>query len=236
MPRVPSAAQVPTAYSPLMGQASRFRLGEPVLRFHASDSEASSPSVVSSGFAQVLGDDFRFFPSEDEATPAASSDSLSSRPSRPGLRYRHPQPWVPIDIRPRYMYSAGLSDITASASAEARLPMIFQSLEGILFGSQACAWTLLCLNHHEWFQVGLSNKACHDYVREQASASAMRLPSDRPSSPTGPASTTHDQRAADSELAFGHLFLLNPYPHVASHLAQFATCLGFSRCVKCCGS
>ena len=56
-----------------MGQASRFRLGEPVLRFHASDSEASSPSVVSSGFAQVLGDDFRFFPSEDEATPAASS-------------------------------------------------------------------------------------------------------------------------------------------------------------------
>ena len=118
-----------------MGQASRFRLGEPVFRFHASDSEASSPSIASSGFAQVLGDDFRFFPSEDEASPAASSDSLSSRPSRPGLRYRHPQPWVPIDIRPRYMYPAGLSAIAVSASTEARLPMIFQSLEGVLFGS-----------------------------------------------------------------------------------------------------
>ena len=113
-----------------MGQASRFRVGEPVFRFHASDSEASSPSVASSGFAQVLGNDFRFFPSKDEASPAASSDSLSSSLSRPGLRYRHPQPLVPIDIRPRYMYSAGLLAIIALASAEARLPMIFQSLEG----------------------------------------------------------------------------------------------------------
>ena len=118
------------------GQASRFRVGEPVFRFHASDSEASSPSVASSGFAQVLENDFRFFASEDEASPAASSDSLSSSLSRPGLRYRHPQPWVPIDIRPRYMYSAGLLTIIALASAEARWPMIFQSLEGILFGSQ----------------------------------------------------------------------------------------------------
>ena len=169
-----------------MGQASRFRVGEPVFRFHASDSEASSPSVASSGFAQVLGDDFRFFPSEDEASPAASSDSLSSSLSRPGLRYRHPEPWVPIDIRPRYMYSEGLFlAITASASAEARLPMIFQSLEGVLFGSQACAWTLLCLHHHDWLQVVLCNKACHDYVREQASASAIRLPSDPPTLPSG---------------------------------------------------
>ena len=128
---MPIDAQVPLLRS--MGQASRFRVGEPVFRFHASDSEASSPSVASSGFAQVLGDDFRFFPSKDEASPAASSDSLSSRLSRPGLRYRHPRPWVPIDIRPRYMYSTGLLAITASAAAEARLPMIFQSLEGILF-------------------------------------------------------------------------------------------------------
>ena len=168
-----------------MGQASRFRFGEPVFRFHASDSEASSPSVASSGFAQVLGDDFRLFPSEDEASPAASSDSLSSRLSRPGLRYRHPQPWVPIDIRPRYMYVTGLSAITAAASTEARLPMIFQSLEGVLFGSQACAWTLLCLNHHEWLQVVLCDRACHDYVREQASASAIRLPSDPFQLPAG---------------------------------------------------
>ena len=90
--------------------------------------------------------------------------------------------------------------------------MILQSLQGILFGSQACAWTLLCLNHHEWLQVVLSNKACHDYVREQASASAMRLPSDRPSSPTGPASAAHEQRAADSELAFRHMFLAESMP------------------------
>ena len=115
---MPIDAQEPLSL--LMGQASRFRVGEPVFRFHASDSEASSPSVASSGFAQVLGDDFRFFPSEDEVSPAVSSDSLSSRLSRPGLRYRHPRPWVPIDIRPRYMYSTGLLAITASASAEAR--------------------------------------------------------------------------------------------------------------------
>ena len=168
-----------------MGQASRFRVGEPVFRFHDSDSEASSPSLASAGFAQVLGNDFRFFPSEDEASPAASSESLSSSLSRPGLRYRHPQPWVPIDIRPRYMYSAGLFAIVALASAEARLPMIFKSLEGVLFGSQACAWTLLCLDHHEWLQVVLCNKACHDYVREQASASSIRLPSDPPQLPIG---------------------------------------------------
>ena len=43
-----------------MGQASRFRVGEPVFRFHDSDSDASSPSVVSvlsAGFAQVWGQD-----------------------------------------------------------------------------------------------------------------------------------------------------------------------------------
>ena len=171
-----------------MGQASRFLVGEPVFRFHDSDSEASSPSVVSvlsAGFAQVWGHDIRFFPSDDDASPAASSESLSSSLSRPGLRYRHPQPWMPIDIRPRYMYSAGLLAIVASASRQARMPMIFQSLEGILFGSQACAWTLLCLNHHEWLQVVLCNKACHDYVRERASASSIRLPSDPPQLPTG---------------------------------------------------
>ena len=87
---MPIDAQVPLSL--LMGQASRFRGGEPVFRFHASDSEASSPSVASPGFAQVLGDDFRFFPSEDETSPAASSDSLSSYLSRPDLRHRHPQP------------------------------------------------------------------------------------------------------------------------------------------------
>ena len=167
-----------TLHPPGWGRPHALESGEPILRFHDSDSEASSPSVASAGFAQVWGNDFRFFPSEDEASPAASSESLSSSLSRPGLRYRHPQPWVPIDIRPRYMYSAGLLAIVASASAEARLPMIFQSLEGILFGSQACAWTLLCLDHHEWLQVVLCNKACHDYVHEQASASSIRLPSD----------------------------------------------------------
>ena len=83
------------------------------------------------------------------------------------------------------MYSTGLLAITASASAQARLPTILQSLEGILFGSQACAWTLLSLNHHEWLQVVLCNKACHDYVHEQASASAVRLPSAPPHLPSG---------------------------------------------------
>ena len=174
-----------------MGQASRFRVGEPVFRFHDSDSDESSPSVVSvrsAGFAQVRGHVLRFFPSEDEASPAPSSASLSSSHSRIGLRYRHPQPWVPIDIRPRYMYSAGLSATVTSASSQARMPMIFQSLEGILFGSQCCAWVLLCLAHHEWLHVVLCNKACHDYVRERASASAIRLPSDPPRPPTGAAS------------------------------------------------
>ena len=175
-----------------MGQASRFRVGEPVFRFHDSDSDASSPSVVSArsaGFAQVWGHDLRFFPSDDEASPAASSESLSSSRSRPGLRYRYPQPWLPIDIRPRYMYSAGLLATVTSDSRQARMPMIFQSLEGILFGSQSCAWTLLCLDHHEWLQVVLCNKPCHDYVRERASASAIRLPSDPLLPPTGPSSS-----------------------------------------------
>ena len=175
-----------------MGQASRFRVGEPVFRFHDSDSDASSPSVVSvrsAGFAQVSGHDLRFFPSDDEASPATTSESLSSSRSRPGLRYRHPQPWLPIDIRPRYMYSAGLLATVISDSRQARMPMIFQSLEGILFGSQCCAWTLLCLDHQEWLHVVLCNKACHDYVRERASASAIRLPSDPPLLPTGPSSS-----------------------------------------------
>ena len=176
-----------------MGQASRFRVGEPVFRFHDSDSDASSPSVVS-----VRSAGFRFFPSDDEASPAASSESLSSSRSRPGLRYRHPQPWLlPIDIRPRYMYSAGLLATVTSDSRQARMPMIFQSLEGILFGSQCCAWMLLCLDHQEWLHVVLCNKACHDYVRERASASAIRLPSDPPLPPTGTASsdTGHPPRA-----------------------------------------
>ena len=175
-----------------MGQASRFRVGEPVFRFHDSDSDESSPSVVSirsAGFAQVWGHDLRFFPSEEESSPAPSSASLSSSLSRPGLRYRHPQPWMPIDIRPRYMYSVGLVATVTSASSQARMPMIFQSLEGIFFGSQCCAWMLLCLAHHEWLQVVLCNKACHDYVRERASASAIRLPSDPPLQPSGSASS-----------------------------------------------
>ena len=176
-----------------MGQASRFLVGEPVFRFHDSDSESSSPnvdSVRSAGFAQVWGSDIRFFPSDEDASEAASSESLSSSLSRPGLRYRHPQPWMPIDIRPRYMYSAGLLAIVASDSREARMPMIFQSLEGILFGSQAGAWTLLCLDHHDWLHVVLCNKACHDYVRERASASCMRLPSDPLQLPPGSSSPT----------------------------------------------
>ena len=163
-----------------------------MLRFNDSDSDASSPSVVSirsAGFAQVWGQDIRFFPSDDDASPAASSASLSSSLSRPGLRYRHPLPWVPIDIRPRYMYSAGLIATVTSDSRQARMPMIFQSLEGILFGSQCCAWTLLCLDHQEWLYVVLCNKACHDYVCERASASAIRLPSDPPPLPTGPSSS-----------------------------------------------
>ena len=76
-----------------------------------------------------------------------------------------------------------------SLSSQARMPMIFQSLEGILFGSQCCAWMLLCLAHHEWLHVVLCNKACHDYVRERASASAIRLPSDPPRPPTGATSS-----------------------------------------------
>ena len=82
-----------------MGQASRFLVGEPVFRFHDSDSESSLPSVDSvrsAGFAQVWGSDIRFFPSDEDASVAASSESLSSSLSRPGLRYRHPQPWMPI--------------------------------------------------------------------------------------------------------------------------------------------
>ena len=180
-----------------MGQASRFRVGEPVFRFHDSDSDVSSPSVVSvrsAGFAQVWGHDLRFFPSDDEAPLAASSESLSSSLSRPGLRYRHPQPWLPIDIRPRYMYSAGLLATVTIDSRQTRMPMIFQSLEGILFGSQSCAWTLLCLDHHEWLQVVLCNKACHDYIRERASASAIRLPSDPP--PTTHRSNIFRRRAS----------------------------------------
>ena len=55
---LPALIHIATAVRSLqvlyMGQASRFRFGEPVFRFHASDSEASSPSVASSGFAQVL--------------------------------------------------------------------------------------------------------------------------------------------------------------------------------------
>ena len=45
---------------------------------------------------QMVGDDFRFFPSEDETSPAASSDSLSSSLSRPGLRYRHRSHGCPL--------------------------------------------------------------------------------------------------------------------------------------------
>ena len=80
--------------------------------------------------------------------------------------------------------------------------MIFKSLEGILFGSQACAWTLLCLDHHEWLQIVLCNKACHDYVSERASASSIRLPSDPPQSLTGPTSsgTRHPSTAQQAWL------------------------------------
>ena len=87
------------------------------------------------------------------------------------------------------MYSAGLLAAVTSLSSQARVPMIFQSLEGILFGSQCCPWMLLCLAHHEWLHVVLCNKACHDYVRERASASAIRLPSDPPRPPTGATSS-----------------------------------------------
>ncbi|CAE7394117.1 unnamed protein product [Symbiodinium microadriaticum] len=38
----------------------------------------SQPTVLSAGFAQVWGHDIRFFPSDDDASPAASSESLSS--------------------------------------------------------------------------------------------------------------------------------------------------------------
>ena len=87
------------------------------------------------------------------------------------------------------MYSTGLLATVLSDSRQARMPMIFQSLEGVLFGSQCCAWVLLCLDHHEWLQVVLCNKACHDYVRERASASAIHLPSDPPLPPTGATSS-----------------------------------------------
>ena len=166
----------------------------------------------------MWGHDIRFFPSDDEASPAASSESLSSSFSRPGLRYRHPQPWMPIDIRPRCMYSAGLNATVASDSRQARMPMIFQSLEGILFGSQACAWTLLCLNHHEWLQVVLCNKACHDYISERASASSIRLPSDPPQPTTGPTSSDDGHRPT-AQLVCQHTSPASKVPSPVQSLA-----------------
>ena len=92
-----------------------------------------------------------------------------------------------IDIRPRYMYSAGLLSHCSIRCPRSTIAYDFSERLGdsLLFGSQACAWKLLCLDHHEWLQVVLCNKTCHDYVRERASASALILPSDMAPLPSG---------------------------------------------------
>ena len=165
---------------PQMGQSSRFQQGVPVLRLHASDSEGSLPSIASSGFAQVVREDFRFFPDSDADSPGNARSSLSSHPEALGLRYRYPPQFQPIDVRPRFMYSIGLSNITAGPAAEARMPISSQDLAGVLLGAQSCANILLCLDHVDWFHVVQCSRACHDCISEQASASVLPLPSDNP--------------------------------------------------------
>ena len=174
-----------------MGQASRFRVGEPVFRFHDSDSDESSPSVVSirsAGFAQVWGHDLRFFPLRKNhrqplAQPASAPASAGLAFGTATLSHGCLSIYAPDTC---IRWPSCHCDFSFKPSPHA---MIFQSLEGILFGSQCCAWMLLCLAHHEWLQVVLCNKACHDYVRERASASAIRLPSDPPLQPSGSASS-----------------------------------------------
>ena len=76
---------------------------------HASDSAGSLPSIASLGFAHVISEDFQFFPSDSDASSRRSAlMSLSSCPDVPGLRYRDPPPFRPMDFRPRFMHSVGV--------------------------------------------------------------------------------------------------------------------------------
>ena len=61
-----------------------------------------------------------FFPDSDAGLPISHSSSLSSHPEAPGLRYRHPPQFQPMDVRPRFMYSAG-------PASEVGMPIASQS-------------------------------------------------------------------------------------------------------------
>ncbi|OLP94348.1 hypothetical protein AK812_SmicGene23634 [Symbiodinium microadriaticum] len=89
--------------------------------------QISTVAVISNTFHLASSDwgmELRLIKVMDQC--AETSSCLSCVPwDRPLL------PVSPLQVLHRYMYSTGLLAITASAAAEARLPMIFQSLEGL---------------------------------------------------------------------------------------------------------
>ena len=114
---------------PPMGQASRFLVGVPILRFHASDSEASSPSVASSGFAQVV-----------LKTSGSSFQMMTMPPRLPASVALAPTAAArasDIDTHLRECLSTYVRDTcilqVSKASLLARMPMCSQSLEGVFF-------------------------------------------------------------------------------------------------------
>ena len=108
-------------------QSSRLQRRVPLLRLHASETEDSLPSIALSGFAQVVGEDFRFV--QTPTKPRRLFNSLSSRSSRqeaPHLRHRNPPLFQPIDSTKVHVLGR-TSKLTSGPVAEARVPLISQS-------------------------------------------------------------------------------------------------------------
>jgi len=138
-------------------------------------SEDSLPSLAAEGFATIQQEDLRFFPSR-EGTELSSSPSTHSLPANlPGhISSERPQPRS-LDIRPRFMYLAGLSHQLAYRLEHFRLPLPGQHLVDCLYGTQPCSLVLIFLESQSWSALTLCCGLCHDRVAFIALRTAMPL-------------------------------------------------------------
>ena len=155
-----------------MGQASGF--DQDVLLRPLS--EESLPSLDGTGFAHIPQDDLRFFPSSEGSDTSSSPNDAHSPMASPGELHESQPQFMPLAIRPHFMYRVGLRDQLASRPQDFRFAASGQNLADILFGTQPCSLLLLCLDSCEWRALLLCSLTCHDNVAVQARATAMPLP------------------------------------------------------------
>ena len=167
----PSGARA-SAQPGRMGQAPGFDQYS-LLRLPSED---SLPSLNAEGFAQIQQEDLQFFAYSDGSASASSPSEPNSPIALPGTRRVSQPQFLPLALRPQFMYRVGLRDQIAYRPPNFRFAASGHNLADLLFGTQPCSLLMLCLDSHEWRALILCSLTCHDNVAVQAIATAMPLP------------------------------------------------------------